>query len=64
MICLVSYSNLSDVLSAFTCASDIGNCQELNILSLVQSKTLAMWGHPFPCVDFSENTPLLKALKS
>ena len=55
MIRRISFSKFSDVLSAGTCASAVGNlrsiCLGANILS------------SFPCGDFNGNIALLKVLR-
>ena len=58
MIWQISFSKFSNVLTAFTCASAIGNlwstCLGVNILRCELSETLALWGdiprRSFPCV--------------
>ena len=76
IICLISFSNFSDVLSTFTCR--IGNlwsiCLIVNALSCLQSETLQLedlaarakiLGHPFPYVCFPfGNIPLSKILRT
>ena len=55
MICLISFSKFSDVLSAFTHARTSGNFSNIflgvNIL------------HPSPFVAFTKNISLLKAIR-
>ena len=79
MICLISFSNFSDVLPAFACASAIGNllsiCFGVHILNCLwlnnlPSETLATQATrseilviPSPCFGFG-NISLLKALRT
>ena len=68
IICLISFSNFSGVLPAFTWANAIGNlwsiCLGVNILSCLWLKTLSKrLLIPFHCFPFG-NFPLSKALRS